>query len=98
MQETDGKELSMNKPKQKPVHEIRIGAIKAAIWHNATEAGPRFNVTLGRLYKEGDSWKTTDSFGRDDLLLLSKVADHAHSWIFAQGQDPSGQDHRLGET
>ena len=26
----------------------------------------------------------TTSFGRDDLPLVAKVADIAHSWIFAQ--------------
>lgn len=27
-------------------------------------------------------WKTTQSFGRNDLLVLAKVADRAHSRIF----------------
>ena len=88
MQETNASETSalMNKPKQKPIHEIRLGFIKAAVWKNETESGVRYNVTLSRLYKEDDNWKSTDSFGRDDLLLLSKVADQAHSWIFSQTQ------------
>jgi hypothetical protein len=34
--------------KTKPIHEVRIGAIKAAIWRNETEAGVRHNVTLTR--------------------------------------------------
>ena len=76
-----------NTPKQKPIHEVRLGSIKAAVWRNETEAGVRYNVTFSRLYKDGDNWQSTDSFGRDDLLLLGKVADHAHSWIFAQAQE-----------
>ena len=79
-------EDSMPKPKDKPVHEVRIGFIKAAIWQNNTDAGVRYNVTLARLYKDGEEWCSTDSFGRDDLLLLGKVADQAHSWIFQQAQ------------
>ena len=39
------------------------------------------NVTFERSYKDGEEWKTTTSFGRDDLLTLAKVADLAHSWI-----------------
>jgi len=70
--------------KQKPIHEVRLGHIKAAVWKNETETGVRYNATFSRIYKDGDSWKSTDSFGRDDLLLLGKVADEAHSWIFAQ--------------
>jgi hypothetical protein len=67
--------------KKKPVKEIRIGAVKAAIWSNETERGVRHNVTFERLFKDGDTWKSSSSFGRDELLLLAKVADQAHSWI-----------------
>lgn len=73
--------------KTKPTHEIRLGTIKAVVWKNDTESrGPRFNVKLTRIYKEGDTWKSTESFGRDDLLVVSKVADKAHSWIHQQEQ------------
>ncbi len=75
---------------QKPV-EVRIGAIKATIWQNETEAGPRHNATFSRLYKDGDDWKSTSSFGRDDLLFLAKVADLAHSRIFALQQAAQSQ-------
>lgn len=37
-------------PNQQLVHEIHLGAVKAAIWKNATPNGTRFNVTLSRLY------------------------------------------------
>ena len=75
--------------KTKPIHEVRLGVMKAAVWRNVTEAGVRYNVTFSRLYKEGDQWKSTESFGRDDLLLLAKVADQTHSWICAnQNQEP----------
>ena len=73
--------------KTKPIHEVRLGHVKAAVWRNPTETGVRYNATFCRIYKEGDSWKTADSFGRDDLLLLGKIADQAHSWIFAQMQE-----------
>lgn len=68
--------------KTQPVHEIRLGAIKATIWENHTEAGTRHNVSVFRLFKDGDNWKQTTSFGRDDLLTLAKVIDLAHSWIY----------------
>jgi hypothetical protein len=79
------------KEKQKPIHEVRLGSIKAAVWKNDTETGVRYNVTFSRLYKDHNQWQSTDSFGRDDLLMLGKVADLAHSWIFAQNQDQGGQ-------
>ena len=41
--------------KNKPVHDIRLGAIKAAIWANSTPKGTRHSVTLTRLYKDGEA-------------------------------------------
>lgn len=78
--------------KTKPVHEIRLGAIKAAIWANDTQAGIRHNVTFTRLYKDGEEWRSSDSFGRDDLPVVAKVADMAHTWIHQEGKNgkPSG--------
>jgi len=75
------------KTNTKPIHEVRLGAIKAAVWRNETEVGVRYNATFSRLYKDGDQWKSTESFGRDDLLTLAKVADNTHSWICAQNQE-----------
>ena len=72
------------KAKARPVHEVRLGRIKAAIWENDTQNGARHNVTVSRIYKDGDTWKDSSSFGRDDLPLVAKVADQAHSWIFEQ--------------
>jgi hypothetical protein len=56
--------------KVKPVHQIRLGNIKAAIWKNDTESGRLFNVTFERLFKNGDEWQSSDSFGKRTLLQL----------------------------
>ena len=69
---------------KKPVHEIRLGRVRAAIWENETTNGSRYNVTVSRLYKDGESWKDSNSLGRDDLPLAAKVLDRCHSWIFAK--------------
>ena len=61
--------------------------MKAAVWKNETENGVRYNTTFSRVFKDNGQWKTTDSFGRDDLLTVAKVADMTHSWIFAQGRE-----------
>lgn len=71
----------------KPCHEVRMGRIKAAIWENESPNGTRYNVTLGRLYKDGDQWKDSASFGRDDLLIVAKVAEAACNWIYQQGKE-----------
>jgi hypothetical protein len=65
----------------KPAQEIRVGSIKAAIWINQTAVGQRHNVTFTRIYRSGEDWRRSDNYGRDDLLVLAKVADLAHTWI-----------------
>lgn len=79
--------MATTKSKARPIHEIRLGRVKAAIWENETQNGMRHNVTVSRIYKDGETWKDSGSFGRDDLPLVAKVVDQAHSWIFSQGTD-----------
>lgn len=74
----------------KPVHQVRLGTIKAAIWANRTRRNTiRYTVTIQRIYKDMGLWKRTETFRRDDLLLLGKVLDLAHSWIVAQPTKPA---------
>lgn len=72
--------------KSKPVHRIRLGVIAASIFANKTDDANYYNVQIDRSFKDGEQWNHTKSFGRDDLLNVSKVADLAHSWIHAQQQ------------
>ena len=72
-----------------PAHVIRLGLIKCCIFFRNTRSGDRFNVSVTRLFKNGDTWSESHYFGRDDLLLVAKVMDLAHSWVFAQGQSVS---------
>ena len=75
--------------KNTPVAEVRIGLVVASIWQNDTDSGTRYNVTFSRLYRDGDSWKNTRSFGRNDLLVLAKVADRAHDRILELQDSPA---------
>ena len=47
--------MSDEQLKSKPVSELRLGNIKAAIWKNETEAGTRYSVSFERLYREGET-------------------------------------------
>ncbi len=79
----------------KPVHEIRLGRVKAAIWENEAGDTTRFNTTFVKLYRVKEvqraafdnGWRETGSFSRDDLPLLAKVADQAHTWCYEQRQN-----------
>ena len=60
-----------------------------------------YNVTIDRLWRDDDEtndggevtkkgeWHQSQSFGRDDLLLVGKVADFCHTWIYQRLQDRS---------
>ena len=38
-------------------------------------------MTVSRSYKEGDTWKSSDSFGRDDLLVLAQLLGATYTFI-----------------
>ena len=66
----------------KPAATVRIGALEAAIWRRQGKNGPWYNFTVSRSYKDKDGqWNNADSFGKDDALLLAKLADRAHDRI-----------------
>src|SRR5207247_6854902 len=53
----DGEQTSM------PVHVVRFGVVRACVWLNHTEFGPRHHVTVSRLYKGSDGrWCSSESF------------------------------------
>lgn len=69
----------------RPVHTVRFGSIKAAIWDNQTQHGVMHNVTVSRSYRDDrNNWQESGSFSVDELLALAKALDQAHSWIHLQ--------------
>jgi hypothetical protein len=82
---------------ERPFHEIRLGRVKATIWRNEGEHGPRYNVTFSRVFKTDSGWDSSSSFGRDELPLVEKIADLAHHWIF-QMADRDGPCAEEGDT
>ncbi len=68
--------------KNVPVHTVRVGAIKVAVWKNSTQNGPMYNSTLVRSYKnQQGEWGESHSLSRDDLLVAAKALDLAHTFI-----------------
>ena len=66
-----------------PVKTFLLGRIKAAVWENEADQKKYFNVTFARTYvDEAKNYHDTDSLGRDDLPLVAKLADQAHTFIF----------------
>ncbi|MGB7329257.1 MAG: hypothetical protein WBD31_30530 [Rubripirellula sp.] len=63
----------------KPVKKFRLRGISASVFENQTEKGQTFyKVTLSRSYKDSKGgFKSTNTFSRDDLPLLTEVANAA---------------------
>jgi hypothetical protein len=77
--------------KQRPAQTIRYGRLQAAIWRQESDKGPWYSVAFARAYRDQNgNWLSSGSFGRDDLLVLAKLADQAHSWIHRQMAQDAG--------
>ncbi len=69
----------------KPVKVFRLRGVSASVFENASKNGDRpvtfHKVSLQRTYKDGDEFKTTTSFGRDDLPVCVHVMQQAWAYI-----------------
>ena len=45
------------KTNDKPIDEVKLARIVAAVWRNESDKGVCFNVTLSRLYRSGPDRK-----------------------------------------
>jgi hypothetical protein len=69
--------------RSRPITTFRLGRIKAAVWENKAEKRKFYNVTFSRSYVDEEKrFHDANSFGRDDLPLVAKLADEAHTFIF----------------
>ncbi len=70
---------------QKPVMTFRLRGISASIFQNHGKSDSRdvtfHKVSVQRHYKDGDEWKNTTSFGRDDLPVVSLLLQRAWEYI-----------------
>jgi hypothetical protein len=79
---------------KRPIHEIRLGRIQAAIWANQSQGQMWFNVTIARSFQENGEWKESSGFRRDDLPIVAKLAEMAYAWIWSQGSSATLADSR----
>jgi len=84
---TERNSFAMPDQRKIPVHEIRIGRIKATLWEQQVDNRTFISTVICRLYKDGKYWKQSSSFDLSDLPLVAKVADHAYAFIFNRMQE-----------
>src|SRR5271167_2488922 len=83
MQPITRRRKTMSDSTKKPAAKVSLYPVSAAIWANRTQKGVFYSVTFERSYKDdAGKYQTSSTFNASDLLLLSKVADQAHSEIF----------------
>ena len=65
-----------------PVERVEVGSgVWVSIWENQSKNnGTWYSVTITRSYRDGDEYKNTTSFRRDDLLFVAKAASMAFDW------------------
>ena len=69
----------------KPIHTVKMGRIRIAIWANpASFKGAFFyNLVPTRSLRNGDKWTSTNSFEDCDVQVLMKALTMANDWILA---------------
>ena len=73
----------------KPLHTLRRGGMKAAIWLNDGITGPFFSTTFSRSFKDRTgAWRNASSFGFSDLEALMTLTLDAKEWIASRGATP----------
>ena len=73
----------------KPIKRFAVGSgIRASILENESKnnGGTWHSVTITRTYRDGDEYKDTTSFRRDDLLFVAKASELAFAWCLKQAK------------
>ena len=77
--------MTPSKDSVKPVHVIRLRGITASVFANIAETKNGdvtfHKVSVQRTYKDGSEFKTTSTFGRDDLPIVRLLTDRAWQFI-----------------
>ena len=69
----------------KPIHTVKMGRIRIAIWANPApfEGAFFYNLVPTRTLRNGDKWTSTNGFGDCDVQVLAKALTLANDWILA---------------
>lgn len=66
----------------RPAYSKRIGAVRVAVWRNSTEGRTFFNVNVTRTYRDGETFKESNSLnGLADVACLKEALDHVSAFI-----------------
>ena len=82
---TQSKEPVLAHNSTKPVKTFRLRGVSVSVFKNHAKTDDRdvsfHKVSVQRTYRDGDEWKTTTSFSRDDLPIARLLLDRAWQYI-----------------
>ena len=67
--------------KNKPIENIRVGNVQAAIWEHQGEKGNFMTTTFSRSYEKNGEWKKAHDFSQTQLGDLQRAAKEAETFI-----------------
>ena len=81
----NAKEPSTAQSPSKPVKVFRLRGVSASVFENHSKSDDRdvtfHKVSVQRAFRDGDEWKNTTSFGRDDLPIANLLLKQAWQFI-----------------
>lgn len=78
-----------NKPEQK----FRAGSITATIWAKEVPSRDKktmvtlYNTEIVKNYKDGEEWKKTNNFNKEDLIKVSVVLNKVVEFLYLNEED-----------
>ena len=76
----------------RPAYVKKIGAVRVAVWANQKDGRTFFNVSVSRTYKDGESFKESNSLnGLADVACLREALCHVANWL-SRVEDNEGGD------
>lgn len=82
---------------QKPVAKYRAGAVSSAVWENDINTNGKtvtvLKATVERRFKDAtDTWKSSNSFSRNEIPLAIYCLQQAFEYIIENGQAAKEED------
>ena len=79
----------------KPIRVFRIRGVKVAIFENKAGENTFHKLSVQKVYRDGEEWKTTNSLGRDDLPVARMLLQRA--WEFILETEAASRTNEPGE-
>ncbi len=95
--------MEKTKEQQKPVAKFRAGLVSAALWENQVQvrgnAVKMLKATVQRRFKDRDGeWKSTQSFGRNEIPLAIHCLQQAFERMIADESSESDSSNNANNT